>query len=489
MNNKAILYFSAGLNLLLVGYLVLFAGRGSTGESSTRKWTPTENASPSDRAIPGFRLGEATEESTDPSAPSFRWSQIESEDYAKYVKNLRSVGCPEATIRDILEADINQLFESRYAEALTQSPEFDYWRRGPEDAETEIALFGTLALIDEEREALLRSIIGETYEPGGSLASTSRESLVARGKLGFLAPEDREAVIALQAEFDALEREVKFSLSGRENRAELQSELAALRSQRRESLEALLGSDQLLELELRDSEAANRLRTRLTGFDVSEEEFRNLFAEQQAFELARNSSSEGTDPAAMLERFEARRELENSYQEIMGAERYPDWQRQNDQTWQTLKQLEETSGLSRELMGQAYDLRREAERELARATTNGELDEVERTALMEAARAQYQREMAALVGDDASEALGNLPEPRSVQFSTVTASGNASIMMLGTPGAQASASQITDTIVNVLGPSDGGVTQIQTQVILGGENGASLAPANAPVRIEVPPTP
>src|SRR3569623_2104048 len=35
------------------------------------------------------------------------WSHVESPDYATYIANLRSIGCPEQTIRDIIIADVN----------------------------------------------------------------------------------------------------------------------------------------------------------------------------------------------------------------------------------------------------------------------------------------------------------------------------------------------------------------------------------------------
>jgi len=35
----------------------------------------------------------------------FSWQQLESPDYQTYVANLRDIGCPEQTIRDIIIAD------------------------------------------------------------------------------------------------------------------------------------------------------------------------------------------------------------------------------------------------------------------------------------------------------------------------------------------------------------------------------------------------
>jgi hypothetical protein len=43
----------------------------------------------------------------------FHWSQIESGDYRIYVANLRAIGCPEQTIRDIIMADVDSLYADR----------------------------------------------------------------------------------------------------------------------------------------------------------------------------------------------------------------------------------------------------------------------------------------------------------------------------------------------------------------------------------------
>jgi len=42
----------------------------------------------------------------------FHWSQLESSDYRTYIANLRSIGCPEQTVHDIITADVGSLFAS-----------------------------------------------------------------------------------------------------------------------------------------------------------------------------------------------------------------------------------------------------------------------------------------------------------------------------------------------------------------------------------------
>ncbi len=46
---------------------------------------------------------------------NFTWDQIESADYATLIKNLRALGCPEQTIRDIVITDVDREFDRRRA--------------------------------------------------------------------------------------------------------------------------------------------------------------------------------------------------------------------------------------------------------------------------------------------------------------------------------------------------------------------------------------
>ena len=49
--------------------------------------------------------------------PPFRWDQLYSRDYHAYVKNLRAIGCPEATLQAIVTADVGAVIQQR-ADAL-----------------------------------------------------------------------------------------------------------------------------------------------------------------------------------------------------------------------------------------------------------------------------------------------------------------------------------------------------------------------------------
>ena len=56
------------------------------------------------------------------SRSSFKWRQLESPDFPTFIQNLRGVGCPEATIRDIIQGEIHEIYEAKRVAAQSQSP-------------------------------------------------------------------------------------------------------------------------------------------------------------------------------------------------------------------------------------------------------------------------------------------------------------------------------------------------------------------------------
>jgi len=45
---------------------------------------------------------------------AFQWRQLESTNYRTYVANLRGIGCPEQTVRDIISADVHCLYLPKF---------------------------------------------------------------------------------------------------------------------------------------------------------------------------------------------------------------------------------------------------------------------------------------------------------------------------------------------------------------------------------------
>src|SRR5687767_2387679 len=103
---------SLGLNLGLLGlfFLLLAVDPPRVGPRATRQRVVTNAVS---RVVTQTPEPEAQPAAAESVAVRFHWRMIEAADYQKYIANLRAIRCPEATIQDIILADVNELFGQR----------------------------------------------------------------------------------------------------------------------------------------------------------------------------------------------------------------------------------------------------------------------------------------------------------------------------------------------------------------------------------------
>src|SRR5437667_8824635 len=98
MNARIVLGLSLTMNLALFGWLGLHLNRRAHPAPNPLVTVVSRTGSPG--------RPEPAPAASAPAPPEeFRWSQIESEDYPTYIANLRAIGVPEKTIRDIVLAD------------------------------------------------------------------------------------------------------------------------------------------------------------------------------------------------------------------------------------------------------------------------------------------------------------------------------------------------------------------------------------------------
>src|SRR2546425_12808899 len=113
------------MNLALLGWIICLHVTHSPRVTSsvTTNATITSTPVPQPKAAHNFppQLVVARQ------ATTFDWRQVESPDYKEYILNLRAVGCPEKTIKEIITADVSDLFSARRA-AITQTNHYEYWR-------------------------------------------------------------------------------------------------------------------------------------------------------------------------------------------------------------------------------------------------------------------------------------------------------------------------------------------------------------------------
>jgi LysM repeat protein len=267
----------------------------------------------------------------------FSWQQIESSDYPTYIANLRDVGCPEQTIRDIIIADVNQLFSRRRATELTTA-EQQWWRSEPDTNVIRVAAEKAHQL-EEERQSLLTRLLGTSWESGdlASIPRPSRPGVVLDGPvLGALSAETKQAIeeVSLRSQ-DRMQAYLDAQrAAGKEPDP---AEMAKLRQQTRDSLARLLNPPELEEFLLRYSQNANDLRTefgQLHFFNATRDEFRAVFRATDAVEQRMQLLADAKDPGSLaaLKALEGQRE--DAIKVALGAKRYEEYRLLHDPVYQ-----------------------------------------------------------------------------------------------------------------------------------------------------------
>ncbi len=104
-------------------------------------------------------------------APAFQWSQLDAPDFATLVKNLRAIGCPELTIRDIVAGELNEIYELKSQALMKQasSTAGGYSTKGHAGTAAQAAL----NQLNQEKAQLLAGLMSPV--PMGDTAATHTE--------------------------------------------------------------------------------------------------------------------------------------------------------------------------------------------------------------------------------------------------------------------------------------------------------------------------
>jgi LysM repeat protein len=304
----------------------------------------------------------------------FSWREVESADYPTYVANLRQIGCPEQTIRDLIIADVNVLYSRRRAMELITAAQ-QWWRSEP-DTNVVRAAAEKARELEEERRALLTRLLGPNWETGDlvSIPRPSRAGVVLDGRvLGALPADTKQAIQnvnvrsqdRMQAYLDAQRR------AGKEPDP---VELAKLRQQTRDELAGLLSPPELEEFLLRYSQDGNDLRAefgQLRFFDPTPDEFRAVFRATDDLDQRIQLLADATDPSSVEARKALEDQRENAIKIALGPERYEQYRMLHDPVYRDAVAAAEEAGTP-EAAGALYAINQAAlaEQNRIRGDTN-----------------------------------------------------------------------------------------------------------------------
>lgn len=394
------------LGLSLVGNLILAAGW---------LWFTPRDASPLTRAaiLPGATNGLQIKTAVVVRRQFFSWQEVESDAYPIYIKNLREIGCPEQTIRDIIIADINALFARRRAVEIF-TPDQQWWRAEPDPIVAQAAAAKDREL-DTERRELLATLLGPNWE-GGDLVSLPRPSRLPipldGPVLGPLPTEVKQSVeqISLRA---ADRVEEYLAAQRRAGKNPDPADLARFRQQTRQELAAVLAPAQLEEFLLRYSDNARALRTdfgQLKFFNATPDEFRSVFRTLDPLndQLAQLDDS---TPQGAQQRDALLAQGENALKLALGEKRYAEYRLLHDERYREAYAEAQKAGAP-ETAGALYEIKIAAAEELARIKSKtGLSDEQRAIELKQTELEQLKANAQALGQEDPTEPVKPAPKP------------------------------------------------------------------------------
>ena len=332
--------------------------------------------------------------------PPFHWRVLESPDYAVYAANLRAVGCPERTLRDILLPDIEKLYDARAAE-LADSAADTFWETADQRDARQRQHAAKLRALELEKRALIQRLLGAewSYAALKELRSEGFGAAILELLLGFV---DTPQTDRLFTSAELRQEDAKAYLAATEGIL-LDDDLAqlhALRDRFEGELARVLAPSELEELRLRLAalegmdHLARRNGVNLTGGELRE--ISRLRADtHDVFAKVLNLDDE-LYPEPLRQQGDAA--FQELLRRFLGPERFADAERGKDLLFRELFQSTEKQGVAKPALVQAYEARRAAETQAKEIRADQQLSGEERVLLLAALRAQATQTLARSLG-------------------------------------------------------------------------------------------
>ena len=397
MNAKPVVVsLLANLGLgLAVGLLLVnrMAGPGGPEHATAAPAVPTTNTA-AGVAAPAA----APPRATNAPAKKFDWRMVESADYKKYIANLRAIGCPEETIRDIIVADVNKLFAARRRELTASTNKFVYWKadrnfyaalRSPERLEK-------LQALDKEKRELLIELLGVAPEEPPNLFANFNPF---ENVMDFLSDDKQSQVMDIMIKFEGKMMKL---YGDNQPDAEDMRKMQQLQKDMEAELQGVMTPEEYRQYQLSMSDTARSMRYQLASFDPNQEEFDKIFDLRKNYDDNYSALSRGE--AAQEDRDKAkaaRNEMNDQIKALLGDDRYAEYNRSVDTVFQMIYNVTEQNGLSQDVAVQVYNMRKAAQASAKQVREDTSLTPEQRDAALLVIKNETQAAVVAKMGEKA----------------------------------------------------------------------------------------
>jgi hypothetical protein len=378
------------LAVSLIGNLVLVAAflvvrHGSTPGTAAPALAPAP--APIPKIVPALPVAKGT------PVPVVPWRLIASADYRQYVANLRAVGCPEWLVRDIIVADIDDLYNQK---SRTDPVYFAPWQGADQRREATRTRSAKLNALRQEKRTLVKSLLGYEWENYGE--EVWDQDLATSLTMGFMPDDKAVQVLSLKDQYAHAAQDVRedanFILID-DDRARLQSLYDGFES----DLSQLLDPSQLDELQLRAQQSfltANDIH--FDGVTISDGELRELVRMSKGFRDIARSDFVPDHPVSDTDEAGRNAAFETQVKSLLGSERFAGYQRAQDPNFREIFAFSQQNSLPPSAAVKVYESRQNASEQADEIQKDGSLSPGERAAALVVLKAATMNTISSALG-------------------------------------------------------------------------------------------
>lgn len=330
---------------------------------------------------------------------NFTWEQIESTNYETFIKNLRAVGCPEPTIRDIIMSEVNRLYERRRLDEVVY-PNYEWWRSTPDPAAVQAAT-EKLQALEKERRGVLTALLGPGWDAQSNELIAADGGITLTGPiLGDLSPEVKEEVYAIAARAQ-LKIESYQAAQRAQSKAVDPMEMVRLREEPITQLLVVLNPTQYQEYVLRFSPGAEQLRDQMRSMELTQDQFLELFNAVSSINGQPVFYYAGNDAALLNQRQQLRAQDEAIIKSTLGEQSYATYQLNQDPLYRSSKAMAEQLGVPETLAAPIYEINRATQAELDRIHKDSNMSNDEKVEALSQTQVEQQQSLEQILGPEA----------------------------------------------------------------------------------------
>jgi hypothetical protein len=177
-------------------------------------------------------------------------------------------------------------------------------------------------------------------------------------------------------------------------------------------LAAILSPEEMLDYNLRFSMTANMMRTQLAGFEPTEQEFLELFKKRKAYDDEYGIAGMGGLNLKGEEKQKqkaAEQELNQQLKAQLGDERYQDYKRAQDYSFQAMYNIADRENLGKDAAIKVYGMKKIAEDQARKVRQDQSLTKEQRTAALQGIRTETENSVRAVFGDKGYQSYQKQP--------------------------------------------------------------------------------